>query len=95
MADSHAGESRILATYRARTRRAAELYRKARETMLGKLRLAMLNNGVDLKGWRGGILSAAHTQADVDLTLDAWRKSLRALKEEGELADTKGKAVAV
>jgi glutamate-1-semialdehyde 2,1-aminomutase len=65
------------------------------ETMLGKLRLAMLNNGVDLKGWRGGILSAAHTQADVDFTLDAWRKSLRALKEEGELADTKGKALAV
>ncbi len=56
------------------------------EAMLGKLRLAMLNNGVDLKGWRGGILSAAHTQADVDLTVDAWRKSLRAMKEEGLLA---------
>lgn len=55
------------------------------EEMLGKLRLAMLNNGVDLKGWRGGIVSAVHTQADVDLTLDAWRKSLRALKEEGAL----------
>jgi glutamate-1-semialdehyde 2,1-aminomutase len=55
------------------------------ESMLGKLRLAMLNNGVDLKGWRGGIVSAAHTQADVDFTVDAWRKSLRALREEGEL----------
>ena len=55
------------------------------ESMLGKLRLAMLNNGVDLKGWRGGIVSAAHTQADLDLTVDAWRKSLRALREEGEL----------
>jgi len=55
------------------------------EEMLGKLRIAMLNHGVDLKGWRGGIVSAAHTQADVDLTLEAWRKSLRALKEEGEL----------
>jgi len=61
--------------------------RKGRnESMLGKLRIAMLNNGVDLKGWRGGILSAAHTQADVDFTLEAWRKSLRALREEGELA---------
>jgi glutamate-1-semialdehyde 2,1-aminomutase len=59
---------------------------KARnESMLGKLRLAMLVNGVDLKGWRGGILSSAHTQADVDFTLDAWRKSLRMLREEGEL----------
>jgi glutamate-1-semialdehyde 2,1-aminomutase len=55
------------------------------EGMLAKLRLAMLVNGVDLKGWRGGIVSAVHTQADVDLTLEAWRKSLRALKEEGEL----------
>jgi glutamate-1-semialdehyde 2,1-aminomutase len=53
--------------------------------MLGKLRLAMLNNGVDLKGWRGGIVSAAHTPADVDLTVEAWRKSLAALREEGEL----------
>ena len=55
------------------------------EAMLGKLRLAMLNHGVDLKGWRGGILSAAHTQGDVDFTLDAWRKSLCALREEGAL----------
>ena len=44
--------------------------------MLGKLRIAMLNNGVDLKGRRGGIVSAAHTQADVDLTVDAWRCAL-------------------
>jgi glutamate-1-semialdehyde 2,1-aminomutase len=56
------------------------------ENLLGKLRLAMLVNGVDLKGWRGGIVSAVHTQADVELTLEAWRKSLRALKAEGELA---------
>ncbi len=56
------------------------------EDTLGKLRLAMLNHGVDLKGWRGGIVSAVHTQADVDLTLDAWRASLRALKAEEALA---------
>ena len=56
------------------------------EKMLGKLRLAMLNNGVDLKGWRGGLVSSAHTQADVGFTLDAWRKSLRELKAEGALA---------
>ena len=55
------------------------------ESMLGKLRLAMLVNGVDLKGWRGGIVSAVHTETDVKLTVDAWRKSLRMLKEEGEL----------
>ncbi len=66
------------------------------EAMLGKLRLAMLNNGVDLKGWRGGLLSAAHTQADVEFTVDAWRKSLRALKEEGLMAEARdAKAVTV
>ncbi len=55
------------------------------ERSLAKLRLAMLVNGVDLKGFRGGIVSAAHTQADVDSTLAAWRKSLRALQEEEDL----------
>ncbi|MCI3953547.1 MAG: aspartate aminotransferase family protein [Burkholderiales bacterium] len=59
---------------------------KARnESMLGKLRLAMLNNGVDLKGWRGGLVSSAHSAEDVEWTVDAWRKSLRALRDEGEL----------
>ena len=62
-----------------------EMLKGRDEAMLAKLRLAMLNNGVDLKGWRGGILSAVHTQADVDLTLEAWRKSLRALKDEGAI----------
>jgi len=55
------------------------------ERILAKLRLAMLLNGVDLKGFRGGILSAAHTQADIELTIEAWRKSLRMLKEEEAL----------
>jgi glutamate-1-semialdehyde 2,1-aminomutase len=58
------------------------------ESTLAKLRLAMLVNGVDLKGWRGGLVSAAHTQADVEWTLDGWRRSLRALKDEGELPRT-------
>ena len=56
-----------------------------RERLLSKMRLAMLVQGVDLKGWRGGIVSSAHTQADVDFTLQAWRQSLRALKQEGDL----------
>jgi glutamate-1-semialdehyde 2,1-aminomutase len=55
------------------------------ENALARLRLAMLVNGVDLKGWRGGIVSAVHTAADVEFTVEAWRKSLRALKDEGEL----------
>jgi glutamate-1-semialdehyde 2,1-aminomutase len=57
-----------------------------RESLLAKMRLSMLVHGIDLKGWRGGIVSAAHTDTDVDWTLDAWRKTLRALKAEGDLA---------
>jgi glutamate-1-semialdehyde 2,1-aminomutase len=55
------------------------------ERMLAKLRLAMLVHGVDLKGFRGGIVSSAHTQADVDATIAAWRQSLRDLKAEERL----------
>jgi glutamate-1-semialdehyde 2,1-aminomutase len=64
------------------------------EAMLSRMRLAMLVNGVDLKGWRGGIVSAAHTDADIAFTLEAWRKSLRALKEEAELPRTRRVAAA-
>jgi glutamate-1-semialdehyde 2,1-aminomutase len=56
-----------------------------REDLLAKMRLGMLSQGIDLKGWRGGIVSAAHTEADLDWTLDAWRKTLRTLKAEGDL----------
>lgn len=55
-----------------------------RENLLAKMRLGMLVHGIDLKGWRGGIVSAAHTDADLDWTLDAWRKTLRTLKAEGD-----------
>jgi glutamate-1-semialdehyde 2,1-aminomutase len=63
-----------------------ESLRSRNEQVLGKMRLAMLNHGVDLKGWRGGLLSAAHTPEDVEFTLDAWRKSLRDMRDEGLLA---------
>jgi glutamate-1-semialdehyde 2,1-aminomutase len=62
-----------------------ECLKSKNETMLSKLRLAMLINGVDLKGWRGGLVSAVHTQADIDKTIEAWRTSLRALRDEGDL----------
>ncbi len=58
-----------------------------RASLLDKLRLGMLINGVDLKGWRGGFISAVHDDADIDRTLEAWRKTLRMLKEEAELRD--------
>jgi glutamate-1-semialdehyde 2,1-aminomutase len=42
-------------------------------------------NGVDISGWPGGCVSAAHGPAEVELTADAFRESLRLLKREGEL----------
>ena len=53
--------------------------------MLAKLKLAMVVNGVDLQGWRGGIVSATHGGSEVERTVEAWRKSLRALKDEGDI----------
>jgi len=51
-----------------------------------KLRLAMLCHGVDMNGWPGGLVSAVHGPAELAETVAAFRASLRALKEEGELA---------
>jgi glutamate-1-semialdehyde 2,1-aminomutase len=78
------GEAIRPTTFDARTLSLEKLKGKD-ERVLAKLRLAMLNNGVDLKGFRGGILSAAHTQADIEFTIEAWRKSLRMVKEEESL----------
>jgi glutamate-1-semialdehyde 2,1-aminomutase len=50
-----------------------------------KLRLSMLNDGVDINGWPGGLISAAHGPSELDQTVTAFRAALRALKEEGEL----------
>ena len=47
-----------------------------------KLRLAMLIHGVDIAGWPGGTISTAHSEADLDQTVDAFRESLRMLRQE-------------
>ena len=57
----------------------------SRTDMLAKLKLAMVVNGVDLQGWRGGIVSATHGESEAERTVEAWRKSLRALKDEGDI----------
>ena len=64
-------------------------YRKlkgaGRPELLQAFRLGMLIHGVDLFGWPGGPTSAVHTQEDFDQTVDAFRSTLRMLKEEGEV----------
>jgi glutamate-1-semialdehyde 2,1-aminomutase len=59
-------------------------YVKGKDTRIGKLNRALLVQGVHLMG-AGGMLSAAHTDADVDHTLDAFANALSALDREGAL----------
>ena len=47
-----------------------------------RLRLAMLSNGVDVTGWPGGTISAAHGDRELAETAEAFRESLRMLKAE-------------
>ncbi len=51
-----------------------------------RLRIAMLSNGVDFMGAPGGLVSAAHGPAEVAHTLEAFRVSVRWLKDEGDIA---------
>ena len=46
------------------------------------VRRALNNRGVDLMSGTGGMLSAAHTEADVDQTLEAFRGALKAVRDE-------------
>ncbi len=49
--------------------------------LLRQLRLAMLVEGVDLSGWPGGLVSAAHDEHTVEETSLAFAKALRRLKQ--------------
>lgn len=50
-----------------------------------KLRAGMLLHGVDIQGWPGAPISAAHTDDDRDRTVDAFRQTIRLLRAEGDL----------
>ncbi len=58
---------------------------RPRPELITQLRLGMLNHGVDLFGWPGGPTSATHTDDDLNLTVDAFRATLRWLKQEHQL----------
>ncbi len=50
-----------------------------------KLRLALLVNGVDITGKPGGTVSAAHTDNDLEATVNGLRRAIRLLKAEAEI----------
>ena len=49
----------------------------------GPLKLAMLNVGVDMMGGIGFMVSAVHTEEEIDRTSGAFERSLVALRNEG------------
>ena len=63
-------------------------YRKikaaARSEMTAMIRVGMLAHGVDIFGWPGGINSAVHTDDDLEKTVEAFRRTVQLLKEDGQ-----------
>ncbi len=62
-----------------------EALKARRPDLVMKLRLATAVNGVDLSSAPGCLLSATHTQEDLEHTADAFREALRMLRRDGEL----------
>jgi glutamate-1-semialdehyde 2,1-aminomutase len=61
---------------------AQELKKGGDGRILGALRLALVNRGIDLMRGRSGFLSLAHTQADIDATVAAFEQALGDLEAE-------------
>jgi len=53
--------------------------------LIHKIRAGFLANGVDIAGWPGGLVSAVHTDEDVERTVSAFRSVLKDLGEDGDL----------
>jgi glutamate-1-semialdehyde 2,1-aminomutase len=64
---------------------AEAFFDKRQAGVVHKFRLAMMTGGVDFSGSPGGIASATHGEAELDDTLTALRKTVRMLKQEGEI----------
>ena len=67
------------------TQPAASLTGKSQAGLVHKFRLAMMTGGVDFSGSPGGIASATHGEAELEDTVTALRKTVRMLKQEGEI----------
>ena len=53
--------------------------------LVHRLRLALLNNGIDIASWPGGLTSSVHSKDDLEMTVEAFRAALIALQRDGEL----------
>jgi glutamate-1-semialdehyde 2,1-aminomutase len=50
-----------------------------------KLRLGMMLHGVEIFSWPGGPTSAVHDERDLEQTVEAFRRTLRLLRAEGDI----------
>ncbi|MDX1515053.1 MAG: aminotransferase class III-fold pyridoxal phosphate-dependent enzyme [Gammaproteobacteria bacterium] len=56
-----------------------------RRGLVRKLRLSLLVNGVDISAKPGGLTSCVHADTDLEQTVEAFRRALGMLRDEGEL----------
>lgn len=63
-----------------------KLFKSAPKALNHKLRVGMLAHGVELFSWPGGPTSSVHTDDDLAKTVEALRRTILALREEGECA---------
>ena len=54
-------------------------------SVMSKIRTGMLLEGVDLMPWPGGMISAVHSESDIEKTATALRQLLTRFKKEGQL----------
>ncbi len=53
--------------------------------LVHRLRLALLNNGIDIASWPGGLTSSVHSDDDLGNTVEAFQAALISLQREGDL----------
>jgi glutamate-1-semialdehyde 2,1-aminomutase len=53
--------------------------------LVARIRIALLNHGVDIMGAPGGLISAMHDDNDIERTAEALRLAIRDLKADGEI----------
>ena len=60
--------------------------RGAGADLVGKLRLGLLVNGIDVNSGLSGVVSATHGPAELETTIGAFRSTVRSLRREGAIA---------
>ncbi|MCH2201205.1 MAG: aminotransferase class III-fold pyridoxal phosphate-dependent enzyme [Fuerstiella sp.] len=64
-------------------RMSPEQIRNQDSVLIGLLRVALLIHGIDIAKWPGGIVSAVHSSQDTDETANAFRQSVKMLRDNG------------